>query len=530
LYEQNREARETGLKDYFQTTVTRDGKARTFRTLLFPLNLGDKKNLLAGIGIDMTDQILAREALKESEERLTSFIRTIPHGLMENDTAGVITLCNEGYCNLLGLEPEEVLGRNVTDFQPTEEEKRKRRKLIESLNQGKTVPGSFTGRILHSSGEIKDVQVDWNYHREEDGRITGYVAAVTDITPLLKAERRIHSSEALLKSIMESPRNINVWSVDKDIRYTFFNYNHKNAMKLYWGADIEIGTPLLDYILNEEYARAAQRYYDRVLGGEHITLVDKILNPEDGNIHMFENYANPISDDDGRITGATIFTIDITERLKNEDRIKQSLKEKEVLLKEIHHRVKNNLQIISSILNMQTEGIENDAVRKIFLDSQNRILSMSLIHEQLYQNEDVSGIQMEPYIQSLLATIVSSLTSPTETVTISSSVEPMELDIDTAIPVGLILNELVSNALKYACGKENDGELALSMETLGGNRCRIILKDSGPGISDTPDGARKNSLGLQLVDALTEQLGGTFSMKNDNGLVCTLEFPTPSQS
>ena len=524
LYQRNRLAREKGLQDYFQTMRTRDGRKRKFRTLLFPLEFGNK-NLLAGIGIDMTDQILVREALKESEERLAAFIRTVPHGLLENDTEGTITLCNHGYCRLLGLEPEEVLGRNVADFQPTEDDKEKRRELIRTLNRSGEEQGSFMGKVRRSDGEIIDVQIDWNNRKDESGMVTGYVAAVTDVTRLLWAEEKIRRSEALLKSIMESPRNINIWSVDRDIRYTFFNFNHKKAMKRFWNADIEIGGRVLDYIPDADYVREAEKYYHKVLSGEHLNNLDPVTDPS-GNKHVFENFSNPITDSEGSVTGATIFTMDITPRVEDEVQIKQSLREKEVLLKEIHHRVKNNLQVISSILNMQTDGIEHEDIRKALLESQNRIHSMSLVHEQLYQSENLSFIHMKTYIESLISSIIESMTSIDEGISIETSLDPVELDVDRAIPVGLILNELVSNSLKYGQVTGATGGVRVDLHQTG-DVYTIIVRDYGPGIPEgRSDSGNKTSLGLQLVRALASQLDGTFSMENDSGLVCTLIFPT----
>ncbi|MTI23032.1 tetratricopeptide repeat protein [Fulvivirga sp. RKSG066] len=194
--------------------------------------------------------------------------------------------------------------------------------------------------------------------------------------------------------------------------------------------------------------------------------------------------------------------------------------EKDVLLKEIHHRVKNNLQIISSILNIQSRKLDDPKARKAVAEGRSRIKSMSLIHEKLYSNDQMSVINMKEYIEELSEYLFSTY-KPSADITRSIETSDLKLDIDTAIPLGLILNELVSNSLKYAFKTNNNGQLKISLSQQH-ETYTLKVADTGSGL---PDNYMKvKNMGLRLVNSLTEQLDGILDVKNENGAQFTLTF------
>ncbi len=203
------------------------------------------------------------------------------------------------------------------------------------------------------------------------------------------------------------------------------------------------------------------------------------------------------------------------ERRKAQEQIEASLKEKEVLLKEIHHRVKNNLQIICSLLDLQAEYLTDPQALEVFQESQNRIQSMALIHEKLYQSEDLATINFADYIHELITNLWYSYEVYLDAVELKTDIEPVVLDIDTAIPCGLIVNELVSNSLKYAFPFGHRGELSIELHSVSENEFILIVSDTGIGLPKDLDFQNTKSLGLQLVNSLTQQLNGTISLKRD---------------
>lgn len=219
---------------------------------------------------------------------------------------------------------------------------------------------------------------------------------------------------------------------------------------------------------------------------------------------------------------------DITERKRAEEQIKNSLKEKEVLLKEIHHRVKNNLQIILSLLDLQVESLEDGNILRMYQDSKDRIRSMALIHENLYQSEDLAHIDMEGYIESLIGYLWSAYGTPSTPVSPQLRVEDISLGIDMAIPIGLILTELFSNALKYAFPSGRKGEIFIQLQPGDGNTISLVFRDNGVGFPPDVAPLSQQSLGLQLVNLLTQQLNGAVEIGGSAGVSFTFSFPRTS--
>jgi len=204
--------------------------------------------------------------------------------------------------------------------------------------------------------------------------------------------------------------------------------------------------------------------------------------------------------------------------------ISESLREKETLLKEIHHRVKNNLQVISSLLYLQAKKIDDRESRDIFMDSQSRVKSMALIHEKLYQSDNLSQIDIGEYIGNLINYYTQSYRDKTRLISITSDVEPIRLGVDIAVPCGLIVNELVSNCLKHAFKDINKGQIIISAKRNIDNDIELSVSDNGLGMPDHINYENSTSLGLQLVDNLVRQLNGNLSVTHDMGTRINITF------
>lgn len=243
---------------------------------------------------------------------------------------------------------------------------------------------------------------------------------------------------------------------------------------------------------------------------------------KDGTSFPVEYSSYPIIDDE-ETTGAVIVFTDITERRKSLEQIENSLKEKEVLLREIHHRVKNNLQIISSMLNLQTSYITDAKSLAIFEESRNRVKSMALIHEKLYQNESLSSLNLKDYVNELVSYLMRSYRIDSR---IDSEVNISDIFIttDTAVPLGLIINELISNSLKYAFPKDKTGIIYVSIIPITSNKFQMIIEDNGVGIPEDFNLKTTNTLGLQLVNSLVTQLDGEIKLSNTTGTKVEITF------
>jgi PAS domain S-box-containing protein len=246
----------------------------------------------------------------------------------------------------------------------------------------------------------------------------------------------------------------------------------------------------------------------------------------DGTYIPVEYTASPIMSNND-IKGVVITFSDITERKETFEKLSNSLQEKVVLLKEVHHRVKNNLQIISSLLNLQSQYIKEDSAHEIFKESQNRIRSMALIHEKLYQTSNMSRLNFAGYVHELVMNLLHSYDT-TGKINFRMDIEDVLLNIDTAITLGLSINEIVSNSLKHAFGNRQ-GEIFISFKERSKDNFCLIISDNGKGLPAHVDFKNTSSLGLQLVNTLIEQLEGTIEMDNKNGTKFTINFSAPSE-
>ncbi|MBM4240361.1 MAG: sensor histidine kinase, partial [Euryarchaeota archaeon] len=219
----------------------------------------------------------------------------------------------------------------------------------------------------------------------------------------------------------------------------------------------------------------------------------------------------------------SVMTRDITAEKKAEEDLKKALAEKEILLKEIHHRVKNNLMIISSLLNLQSQYIEDEETLEVFKKSQTRAQSMALIHEKLYGSDDLKSINFSEYIQKLASDIFKTYLSDNGNIKLNLQVEDHDLDINTTIPLGLIVNELISNCIKYAFPYGKKGEINVEFLLTDGTFV-LEVSDNGVGFPNGLDFRETKSLGLQLVNSLTNQIDGSIEMCSNGGTKFKISF------
>jgi PAS domain S-box-containing protein len=256
------------------------------------------------------------------------------------------------------------------------------------------------------------------------------------------------------------------------------------------------------------------------------SLLDKeepVLNVA-GSSRWFLTTKIALRDQAGNIKGIVGMSRDITERKLAGDRLKTSLQEKEVLLQEVHHRVKNNLQVISSLLNLQSQYIENQTVLEIFKESQQRIHSMSLIHEKLYRSENLASVDFGAYIRELAAFLLRSQKRSGQQISLSIQTDEVFLKIDTAVPCGLILNELVTNALKHAFPYSQSGEIRVELRAVNAGWFQLIVADNGIGLPASFDFKATSSLGLYLVNSLVKQLNGNINLNQNQGTEFRISF------
>jgi two-component sensor histidine kinase len=257
--------------------------------------------------------------------------------------------------------------------------------------------------------------------------------------------------------------------------------------------------------------------------GDTLTVEEHLTNTPLGERQVLSRKV-PLRDRNGNSVGILGASLDITERKRAEEATKAALKEKEVLLRELYHRTKNNMQVISSMLALQSYYIDNKEALQIFKDMENRIQSMALVHQKLYQSQNLSRINLSEYVSDLAVLLLRSYATSYR-ISLDIDAEDVFVLIDTAMPCGLILNELISNALKHAFPEGNEGIIMIVLHRSVTNHIELVVADNGIGVPEDFDFRRTGTLGLQNVVALAErQLDGEITFTVKDGLSCQITF------
>ncbi|MAC18054.1 MAG: hypothetical protein CMC97_07160 [Flavobacteriales bacterium] len=351
----------------------------------------------------------------------------------------------------------------------------------------------------------------------------------------IAAEAALRSATAKLRSIVESGEDFIIWTSKSDHALTSVNHNCQR-----WLGFEEEGT--LDATSKTLAGQVAE---SQVVNG--FDLEDRFERALDGRPQRFEwalpdekaddgkrwlqLFLNPIDNAEGEREISAI-AYDITDRKRIDRAIRSALKEKEILLQEVHHRVKNNLQIINSILNLQKKFVKDENAITGLEEIQNRVSTMSIIHETLYQNTDVSNIGFPSYLTRIAGNIIQGYQSETQ-VELVTELEDIQAPLDQAIPCGLIMNEWVSNAMKYAFMGREKGTITVALRCMlsedhpDEEEIQIEVRDDGVGLPDGFDWGGRDSLGLYLVQALSEQLDAELSAESDGGTRFLVKFRRP---
>jgi len=243
----------------------------------------------------------------------------------------------------------------------------------------------------------------------------------------------------------------------------------------------------------------------------------------DGSYIWIESLGNPLFDEENQYKGVVFSMTDIDSLKTAEENLKTSLEDKELLLRELHHRVKNNMQIISSLLSLQSQHIQDKRDLKIFKSSQNRVKTMSLIHEELYSSQDFSHINLSEYIRNLTKELLTSHIGDPGRVQLTVNVEDIKMELETAIPLGLLINEIVANSVNHAFPHHQKGEIIVDLQR-DGDAFILKISDNGIGIPKHIDFEKAETLGFQLVNNLVNQLDGEIEMQTNNGTTFIVKF------
>ncbi len=462
---------------------------------------------------EITDRKQAEVALTESEEKFRQLAENTESAfwITEPDTRKAIYV-SPAFEKIWGRQRSSIYNSIQTWQAAIHPEDRER---VVALTSQQMHSGSDEQyRIIRPNGEVRWVRDRAFPICNEQGQVYRLAGIAEDITERKEAAEALSRSEERFRSLVETSSDF-VWELSKNLLFTYASPQVSSI----WGYQPEelLGKSPFDLMSNQEAERVKGLLETFFRAKKPFQCIENACIHKKGHLVVMETSGVPIFDSANQFQGYRGMDRDITERKLAEDKIKASLQEKETLLKEIHHRVKNNLQIISSLLRLQSRHIEDRQTMDLVSESQNRVRSMALVHEQLYQSSNLAEVDLQKYIRNLTSNLLRSYSINSCQIHLTINVEPIALGVDLAIPCGLIINELISNCLKYAFSGRRKGEIRVSLHSSEKNSFILAIKDDGVGLPDNLDLHTTNTLGLQLVRRLTKQLGGIVELNRHQG-------------
>jgi PAS domain S-box-containing protein len=370
---------------------------------------------------------------------------------------------------------------------------------------------SHTGETKYSLKRYKPIIIN-----DEVKYVIGFGM---DITALKLYENNLAESERKYRDLFESSLDL-IQSVDAEGKFVFWNRAWLDKMG--YGPEEMSNMNIFDLICPDDQPHC-QVIFQRVLEGASQHGVRVGFISQSGKLLQLEGNVVPRIEG-GKVVATHAFFRDITERIEKEQLIQQSLAEKESLLGEIHHRVKNNLTVVYSLLELQSMKESNEKILRVFRESQTRIKAMALVHEKLYRSTSFSRIELKSYLQDLVSFIAKAMDNAHLKIQVQITGQEVFLDIRDAVPCGLMMNEIVTNSVKYAFQDVPEPKITITTDIQNGYAL-VIIKDNGPGLPPGFNAQESTSLGLRLIKSFVNQVKGDLKMYHDNGLTYEIKIP-----
>lgn len=493
--------------------VTKDGRiiyCEWYNSFLY--NADGEPISIFSLMNDVTDREKAMDDAKRSMTSYQDLFHSISDAIYILNSDGIILETNHGMEITYEYDRTEVIGKHLTFLSaPGKYDEQRFDEMKENAGMGKATKYEGWGR--RKNGEVfpTEFMVNTGHYFGEEVLIV----IERDISDRKEYEEALKQREGLFSKLFNSsPIGIALLNEHKEVEMVNAGFERIFGFK-----EEELKGLEIDRVIVPE-----QKHQDAIRLSESHTVIEVTEQRlrKDGELLDVIIYAVPVIVD-GVVVGIYGIYVDITDRKKAEEQVKKSLREKEILLAEIHHRVKNNLAVISGLLELQSYSAESDSAKRILKDSQMRVNSIALVHEKLYQSEDFSEVEVDQYFEELAQVVHKTMTTENFNVDIGLEIEPIKLPITQAIPCGLLLNEILTNCFKHAFDGSQDGKIDITFKERG-DKLHLMIRDNGVGLPDQEGNNVNSSLGMTLIKTLAKQLNAEFEHKSDHGAIFNFIF------
>jgi PAS domain S-box-containing protein len=472
---------------------------------------------------------LTRELQRRAAELQTIF-ETVPIGLAISDDSEAHRIRgNPAIERLFGVGPDKDRAESALQpscFRMTQNgaEISVAEMPMQRAARGEVVAGQVID-LVREDGQLITLYSCATPLTDETGSPRGAVGAFLDITNRKQAELELRQSRERLAWVLETT-GIGLWL--NELPFGRLNWDNRTCELFFVPAGVEPTIDLFWARLHpDDHEPTRQAVEAAIRDGTLYSIDHRVVNPTSGDVRWLRSVGHATYASDGTPVRFDGINYEITEHKMAEERMRSSLDEKEVLLKEIHHRVKNNMQVICSLVGLQAERAPSAAMRVVLQNVTHRVRSMALVHEKLYQSTDLAQIEFGEYAYNLLQYLWRAHAATASSVRLSTDLEPVHISVNAAVPCGLILNELVSNSLKHAFLDQTDGEVSVSLRGDPNGQVCLRVRDNGKGLPAEFDWRQSNSLGLHLVHLLAGQLHATVEVAASQGTEFVVTFRAP---
>jgi len=465
--------------------------------------------------IDLTARRQMLDRLRQAEVQYQHLFDQAGDPIIIHEYGGRILAANRIAARLSDYPLSELTGMNFTDLDIERCAEWTRKCMLEV-----EAKGTLIFETIHHTRTGTEIPVEISSSRFIFGGKHAVISIIRDISERKRAEAAIREREQRFRMTGELIP-YGVWIADAGGEFTYCSESFLSLLGM--TLDECRGLAWTKRLPEADAERTRHDWTEVVRAGGFWDYEYRIVDRQ-GRDHFVLSRGSPIRDSSGTIVSYTGIHLDITDRRLNENRLEASLKEKEVIIKEVHHRVKNNMQVISGFLQLQSTFTNDPAAVDMLAECQRRVRSMALVHEKLYQSRELGFINVAEYIKSLVSELQESYVVQAD-IGITVDVESVNINLDIAIPCGLIINELLTNSLKYAFRGRPSGTIAIALHLSPDHLFHLRVCDNGTGLPENFDIAGTATLGMQLVQVLVRQLGGTVAITSKEGTCFDITFP-----
>lgn len=468
--------------------------------------------------LDITELKESEEALRIRVEQFRILAAFVPVGIHLINQEGKCEYVNPAWSQMSGIYPENAQGDGWLNGVHPED----RQKVVENWEKMVKSKGKWglEYRFMNNSGEVRWVYGLAAPQYNEKGEIIRYIGINTDITELRNTGLKLAETEERFSTMANLLPQI-VFETDAEGRLVYVNRQAYSICGYSEKEDSMLGKSTIEFYVPEDRLRVVENIKRSIRGEAPAGGNEYKMYRKDGSVFPVLVFSNPIFKE-GKPAGLRGIIIDITERKKAEDKINGLLKEKEIILKEVHHRIKNNMTTIKSLLDFHSGSLKNSEASNALSDASNRLESMIVLYDQLYKSACFSEIPIKEYLYELAVKVVNSFPDRTK-VRIKNQLDDFSIGIRKVQPLGIITNELITNIMKYAFAGRDEGEITLSA-VQSGTLVKIKISDNGVGIPEGFSFENSKGFGLMLVNILIKQLSGKIKFERGEGTAVCLEF------